>query len=315
MNKLAGNLAELKAGLENGAYPIGDYHRFTIHDPKEREICAARFGERVLHYALMNICEPYFDKWLSPLTYACRKDKGQLAAVARAQMNAAKFAWFLKCDFKKYFDSIPHEELKHLLRTKFKDARLLAWFDRLIDTYETEKGKGLPIGNLTSQHFANLYLDRLDRFLKPQKGRRGYVRYMDDFIVWSNDKELQERETALTAFLQHADTLCWRRRFNEIDLGHRRVTSGSNRVKRGGSWNNNAQNCRSANRNNNTPSNTNNNNGFRLCCSAALAPTRRQVPADVLSVSDRGENSSPAVASSNVERCGRAPLISKGRSV
>ena len=180
-------LDRLSEGLADGSYPVGNYARFVIHDPKEREICAAPFGERVLHHALMNVCEPWFDKWLVFDTFACRKGKGQLAAVRRAQHFARHHAWFLKCDFHKYFDSIPHDRLRVLLRRKFKDERLLAWFDRIIDTYETSPGHGLPIGNLTSQHFANLYLDGLDRRHRP------YVRYMDDFIFWGNSREDMKR--------------------------------------------------------------------------------------------------------------------------
>ena len=178
-------LHKLREGLLAGDYPIGDYRRFTIWEPKEREICAASFGERVLHHALMNVCEPYFDSWLVPDTYACRKGKGQLKAVQRAQVLASRHAWFLKGDFRKYFDSIPHDRLLALLERKFKDPVLLFWFRRIVESYEKTPGRGLPIGNLTSQHFANLYLDRFDRFRQDVP----YVRYMDDFVFWSDDKE------------------------------------------------------------------------------------------------------------------------------
>ena len=376
---LAEELARLREGLIDGTYPVGDYRRFTVYEPKERVICAAAFRERVLHHALMNVLEPWIEKWLIYDTYACRKGKGQLAAVWRAQGFARKYRYFLKCDIRKFFDSVPHEGIEEMLERKIKDRRVVSWLMKIVDTYETTPGRGLPIGNLTSQHLANLYLDKLDRYVishkehkehreafsvepNPSKpGRQnlcdlcvlcgkneiGYVRYMDDFVVWSDDKaalcrmrdavaefvqrelglELkespyinrtshgmdflgmrvypgrvranraslerferkaglydrlladgtwseamyQERMTALTAFLQQADTLGWRRK-----------ASGSNRVQRGGSWNNNAQNCRSANRNNNNPSNRNNNNGFRLCCSAAPQDSEnRAVPGAV----------------------------------
>lgn len=329
------NIDVLRVGLLCGDYPVGDYNKFIVHEPKERVICAAAFRERVLHHALMNVCELYFEKWLIHDTYACRKGKGQLAAVERARDFARQHEWFLKCDIRKYFDSIPHEGLKRMLRRKFKDERIVKWFERIIATYETEPGRGLPIGNLTSQHLANLYLDPLDRFQSVD-----YLRYMDDFVFYSDSKAvlksilgalpaflgtlglslkegafinrtahgmdflgmrvwpwrigasraslrryrrkmamcermyqkgfidegiLQSRATALTAFLAQGDTVSWRRRF----WGSRRKESGSNRVQRGGSWNNDADNCTSSNRNNNNPSNRNNNNGFRLCCSAA----------------------------------------------
>jgi len=181
----------LRNGLLSCTYPIGDYRRFTIHDPKEREICAASFGERVLQHAIMNICEPFFTRWLIYDSYACRKGKGQLAAVRRAREFAGRYEWFIKCDFKKYFDSIPHGRLKAALQRRFKDPYLLDWFSRIIGSYEKTPGRGLPIGALASQHFANFYLDPLDRFLTQEwEGAKiGYVRYMDDFVLWANDKE------------------------------------------------------------------------------------------------------------------------------
>lgn len=348
-------LARLREGLIEGCYPIGHYNKFKIFDPKERQICAASFGERVLHHALMNVCEPYFDRRLIFDTYACRTGKGQWRAVARARQFAALHAWYLKCDIAKFFDSIPHAQLKMTLRKVFKDRILLDWFDRIVDTYSVEPGRGLPIGNLTSQHFANLYMDKIDRLCGLH-----YVRYMDDFVFWADDKdalravlasvrmaadslglqlkdspeiretrggmdflgmrvfpgriranrrsirryerrvaevemlhrfgriseeELQGRVSAMTAFLQQGGTLGWRRKF----WGTRREASGSNRVMRGGSWNNDADNCRSSNRNNNTPSNDNNNNGFRLFCSAAPQGSELAVPAGFPSLKDQGE--------------------------
>lgn len=184
-------LARLRDGLLSATYPIGDYRRFTIYDPKEREICAASFGERVLQHAIMNVCEPFFDRWLIYDSYACRKGKGQVAAVKRAREFAGRHEWFMKCDFRKYFDSIPHDRLKAMLRRRFKDPYLVDWFNRIVDSYEKTLGRGLPIGSLTSQHFANFYLDPLDRLLTQRcRGLKiGYVRYMDDFVFWADDKE------------------------------------------------------------------------------------------------------------------------------
>lgn len=194
-DNLEDNLAELRQGLVDGNYPIGEYRQFTIFDPKERVICAASFPERVLHHALMNVCEPYFDKWLIFDSYACRKGKGQLAAVNRAKDFAGKFQYYLKCDFRKYFDTIPHRGLKTALRDKIKDESVIYWFDKIIDCYCTESGTGLPIGNLSSQHFANLYLDGLDRKYRP------YVRYMDDFVIWGDSTaELRDIRDEIRTF-------------------------------------------------------------------------------------------------------------------
>jgi len=180
-------LDRLRDGLADGSYPIGNYHRFRINDPKEREICAAPFCERVLHHALMNVCEPYFERWLEPTTFACRKDMGQLKAVEAARRNARTRMWYMKCDFRKYFDSIPHAGLIRMLERRFKDKDVLMWFKRIIATYEKTPQTGIPIGNLTSQHLANLYLDPLDRLHRSLKVK--YVRYMDDFVYWSDSKE------------------------------------------------------------------------------------------------------------------------------
>jgi RNA-directed DNA polymerase len=194
-------IQHLRDGLLAGDYPVGVYTRFTIYDPKEREICAATFPERVLHHALMNVCEPHFDKWLIFDTYACRKGKGQFKAVRRAQEFARTHVFFLKADVRKFFDSVPHDRLKALLRHKFKDNQLIFWFDRIIDTYETKPGHGLPIGNLTSQYFANLYLDPLDRFVKESLRLKGYVRYMDDFSLWHSSKnDLKKIRRDLVSF-------------------------------------------------------------------------------------------------------------------
>ena len=111
---LDANLAALGAELLAGTVPVGDYHYFKVHDPKERLICAATFRERVLHHALMNVCEPALEKAAVFDSYACRKGKGRLVAVERAQGYARTHGWFLKMDIRKYFDSIHQDTLRQL---------------------------------------------------------------------------------------------------------------------------------------------------------------------------------------------------------
>ena len=182
--RLDENLAGLSRDLAEGTYTVGPYHQFTIFDPKERLITAPCFRDRVLHHALALVCEPVFERLLIADTFACRRGKGREAAVERAKQFARRYPWFLKLDIRKYFNSIDHERLLELLGRKFKDRRLLDLFGRIIASYEVAPGRGVPIGSLTSQHFANFYLAGLDRFVKEGLQAGGYVRYMDDFVVW-----------------------------------------------------------------------------------------------------------------------------------
>lgn len=200
--KLDENVAASRAELLSGSVAVGEYHTFTIYDPKERTICAASFRERVLHHALMNVCEPALERAAVFDSYACRKGRGQQAAVKRAASYARQHGWFLKMDIRRYFDSIDQSVLRRLLVRKFKDAGVLDLFDRILASYQTAPGRGLPIGNLTSQHFANFYLAPLDRFIKERLQRRCYVRYMDDFVVWGDTAaELREVWRQVEAFL------------------------------------------------------------------------------------------------------------------
>ena len=200
---LDANLRRLRDQLLARRVAIGDYHFFTVHDPKERVICAAAFPERVLHHAVMNVCEPVLERFAIHDSYACRKDKGMHAAVLRAQDFSRRNLWHLKLDIRKYFDSIDHATALDLLARRFKDADLLALFGQILSSYETDPGKGLPIGNLISQHLANFYLGHLDHFVKETLRVAGYVRYMDDFVLWEGDKHaLKGHLAAITAFLE-----------------------------------------------------------------------------------------------------------------
>lgn len=187
--KLHENLTKLQQSLKNGKVEIGDYDYFTIHDPKERIICAAPFAERVLHHAIMLVLEKRLEQHLIHDTYACRVGKGTERAVLKAFAHTTKKTWFLKLDMRKYFDSIDHEILKLKLRRVCKDQRLLQLLDKIIDSYCVSDGKGIPIGNLTSQHFANFYLSFFDHYVKEELQIKHYVRYMDDCVLWASTKE------------------------------------------------------------------------------------------------------------------------------
>jgi RNA-directed DNA polymerase len=187
--RLDENLTLLREELLAGSVRVGDYHLFQIFDPKERTICAASFRQRVLHHAVMAVCEPALERAAVFDSYACRKGKGRLAAVERASGYARRHDWFLKMDVRKYFATIDHRVLERLLERRYKDPAVLGLFGKIIRSYDTAPGRGLPIGNLTSQHFANYYLAPLDRFIKERLGRGAYVRYMDDFVVWGGCRE------------------------------------------------------------------------------------------------------------------------------
>ena len=167
---------------------IGHYHFFKVFDPKQRWICAASFPERVLHHAVMNICEPVLDVYAIHDSYACRKEKGNRKALSRAQHFSRQYPWFLKLDIKKYFNTIDHSIMMRLLDRRFKDKELLQFFELLFIRYHTKPGKGMPIGNLISQHLANFYFGRFDHWIKEEQQVKGYLRYMDDLLVFGPDR-------------------------------------------------------------------------------------------------------------------------------
>lgn len=181
---LDAHVRSLRADLLAGSVRWGPYHRFTIRDPKQRVICEPPFRDQVAQHAILNVAEPVFEAYQIHDSYACRKGKGVDAALRRAMAFAGRGGWFLKLDVRKYFDSIHHDTLKAQIRRRFKDPAVLSLFDGVIDSYETMPGRGLPIGNLTSQFFANHYLAALDHFTQETCRCRGLVRYMDDFVVW-----------------------------------------------------------------------------------------------------------------------------------
>lgn len=194
-------LEELRQVLLQGIYTAGAYRQFTIIDPKERVISAAPFKDRIVHHAIINVLEPVFEKQFIYHTYACRKGKGTHAAARYAFKCAKKYQFFLKLDVRKYFDSIDHSVLKKILCRIIKDTRCLELLFSVIDSYETNKSCGLPIGNLTSQFFANLYLSSLDHFVLEQLKPKGYVRYMDDMVLFADSvAELKAAFTEIRCF-------------------------------------------------------------------------------------------------------------------
>jgi retron-type reverse transcriptase len=202
-----------------GTYRPGGYRTFEIFEPKRRLISAAPIRDRVVHHALCGVLEPVFEPTFVFDSYACRRGKGTHAALNRFRDFARRHRYVLQCDVRKFFPSVDHQILKELLARKIKDRAVLSLVDRIIDgsnTQETaafwfpsddlftpsERRRGLPIGNQTSQFFANVYLNPFDHFVHEQLKAGCYVRYVDDFAVFSNDKRwLAEARTLCAEFL------------------------------------------------------------------------------------------------------------------
>lgn len=187
------NIDQLHEDLESGNYSPGELFSFTIYDPKERVISAAPFRDRVLHQAICAELEPYFERKFVFHTFACRKNKGTHKAIIQAQKYIRGSRWYLKSDIRKYFDSINHNILLTQLEKIIRDNKLLSLLEKIINANFAMPGKGIPIGNLTSQYFANFYLNRLDHYLKDFRGVGKYIRYMDDFVIFEDDKEVLKR--------------------------------------------------------------------------------------------------------------------------
>jgi len=182
---LENQLLNLQKELQHGTYFPGAYYFFTIYDPKERVIAVAPFRDRVVHHAIVNVLTPVYEKVFIHDSYATRPDKGTHAAVIRARQFIRRWPWYLKADVEKYFDSVNHDILMDILSHKLKDNKLLELLERIIHNTPTP-GMGLPIGNLTSQFLANVYLDPFDHEMKDRMGIKGYIRYMDDFVICSD---------------------------------------------------------------------------------------------------------------------------------
>ena len=182
------NLVLVQEELRDGGYRIGTYREFTIYEPKERLISALDFKDRLVQHALCNVIAPIFEAGLLPYTFACRPGKGTHAGVRHVQalLRSTGASHFLKTDFTKFFPSIDHVVLHEMIEKKIHCAGTLQLIRKIIPV----TGKGIPIGSLTSQLFANVYGNAIDRYLHFTLLQRHWARYMDDIIVLGSDKEL-----------------------------------------------------------------------------------------------------------------------------
>ena len=195
------HLLQIHNELATQTYQPGTYKSFIIYEPKQRKVLAAPLKDRVVHHALHDVIEPIIDRKFIFDSYACRKNKGTHAAITQVQRFMQANQYFMYLDVKKYFPSINHRILKEIVEKHIHQQDVLQLFhliinssvpasnDKMPDLFSEEK-KGLPIGNLTSQFLANLYLNELDQYIKHELKLKYYVRYMDDFVVFGNDKPL-----------------------------------------------------------------------------------------------------------------------------
>jgi retron-type reverse transcriptase len=204
---MADRLLALRDELRSGSYLPGDYTHFYIHEPKRRRISAAPFRDRVVHHALCNIIEPEFERRFIVDSYANRRGKGTHRAIDRLQAFTRRYCYTIRLDIVRHFPSIDHQILFEGLSRVIRDEGILALISTIIasgegvldqeysmvwfpgdDLLAACRPRGLPIGNLTSQFWSNCYLHPLDLFIKRELGCRAYLRYVDDFALFSDSK-------------------------------------------------------------------------------------------------------------------------------
>lgn len=198
---LMDNIFSLHRELFNFTYKHGGYQAFKINDPKPRDIHKATVRDRLLHHAIYRILYPFFEKTFIADSYSCRLEKGTHKSVNRFRKfaykvgkNNTKTCWILKCDIRKFFANIDHEILLNILREYIPDKNILWLSENVISSFETKSGVGLPLGNLTSQLFVNIYMNKFDQFVKHKLKARYYLRYCDDFVIFSEDKTWLEKQ-------------------------------------------------------------------------------------------------------------------------
>jgi RNA-directed DNA polymerase len=216
------HLLELRRQLETETWQPGPYHNFRIRDPKPRLISAAPFRDRVVHHAVVNVLEPLYERCFTNDSYACRRGRGTHRAWRQAQQSLRRFPFYLKTDIVKFFPNMDHAVLLAELRRRIRDKALMALIERIVasgegvlaaeashhwfpgdDLFAVLRPRGLPIGNLTSQFFANVILNPIDHLIREQWGIPAYVRYADDLVLFGDSKpQLWEWRDQLSAALR-----------------------------------------------------------------------------------------------------------------
>lgn len=219
--KFMSGLLELQRELLEGSYHPRPYRDRIIREPKTRHIQAPDFRDRVIHHAIHSILNPFYERHFIPDSYACRPNRGIHKAASKVQRilrQADSPLYVCKLDISKYYPSVNHERLRALLKKRIDDPKLLRLLDVIIGSadsgtehddlfppdspFHTKGRRGIPIGNLTSQLFANIYLHEADMYAKQQLKIRRYVRYMDDILIFHEDKQqLRAWQSAMVRFL------------------------------------------------------------------------------------------------------------------
>ena len=196
---LMDNIIQLHQELANHTYNHGPYQAFRINDPKPRKIHKSLVRDRLLHHAIYRQLYPFFDQTFICDSFSCRIGKGTHRALNRfrsfaykASKNNTKTCWILKCDIRKFFENINHEVLLAILEKYIPDRNIIWLLERVIFSFSSAPGRGLPLGNLTSQLFVNIYMNEFDQFVKHKLKAKYYIRYADDFVVMFRDKSWLE---------------------------------------------------------------------------------------------------------------------------
>ena len=198
---LMSNIILLHNDLTDKTYAHSAYEAFNISDPKPRNIHKASVRDRLLHRAIYRSLYPFFNRLFVVDSYSCRFGKGTHRALNRFQFfagkeskNHTKTLWILKCDIKKFFASIDHKILINILDGYVVDKNIVWLLRQIIESfYSTERRKGLPLGNLTSQLLVNVYMNEFDQFVKHRLNQKYYIRYADDFVFLDEDKDILRR--------------------------------------------------------------------------------------------------------------------------
>lgn len=218
--ELLDNIIKLTSELQKGTYKHGSYAHMIVNDNKRRDIAVASVRDRVVHRLLYDYLVPIWDKTFIYDAWSCRQNKGLHVAIDRAQLFMRKYpdSWLWRADITKLFDSVDKVKMKQLLRRRLSDSKALWLLDETLDSYcSFEEGRGIPIGNLTSQIFANIYLNEFDRFIKHGLKPYAYLRYGDDWLCFAKSKtELEDMRTQAIEFLSRELRLSLHRKINLI---------------------------------------------------------------------------------------------------